>query len=74
MQKTRYDDADVRTIWPNGPHASVAPDDAGRDDGGAPQPDDAGRDDGGAPKPQPDDAGRDDGGAPAPDDAGRDDS
>ena len=70
--KTRYDDSDVRTIWPNGPRASVAPDDAGRDDGSAPQPDDAGRDDGSAP--QPDDAGRDDGSAPQPDDAGRDDT
>jgi hypothetical protein len=60
MQKTRYDDADVRTIWPNGPQASTAPDDAGRDDGSpAKAPDDQGRDDGG-PQGTPDDAGRDD--------------
>ena len=72
MQKARYDDSDIQTIWPNDPRACAAPDAAGREAGGAPMREAAGRADGGAPKP--DDAGRDDGGAPKPDDAGRDDS
>ena len=61
QSKTGYNDADVKTIWPNAPQAATAPDDQGRDDP-APPPkgsDDQGRDDR-PPPPPPDDQGRDD--------------